>query len=295
MNTFQVIQPSVLLAPYVRQYWFLSMENPVSSFQRLVPFGCTALSFYRGCRAFSLFEDDYLPVAHLHGIATNYTDIELSGTIDFICVVFQPAGAKAVFRMPLHELNNGYASPDALNDRELGELAQRLNETADNLQCTGLIEQFLFRRIYQLDRYEDRRINTAVASMYGGERNVGRLAGTACLSYKQFKRVFAESVGANPKEFLQIVRFQQLHRMLQLRVEASVSQLAHECGYYDKSHLIRELKSFSGFTPTGLSDACDPVYSGYHALFRSAFVDLPSPPIDENNINSDKNGIEQKH
>lgn len=39
MNKFKVIQPSVLLAPYVKQYWFLRMEDVVRSSQRLVPLG----------------------------------------------------------------------------------------------------------------------------------------------------------------------------------------------------------------------------------------------------------------
>ncbi|MFV0588875.1 DUF6597 domain-containing transcriptional factor, partial [Bacteroides reticulotermitis] len=50
MDRFKVIQPSVLLAPYVKQYWFLRMEEVVQSSQRLVPFGCMALSFHRGNR-----------------------------------------------------------------------------------------------------------------------------------------------------------------------------------------------------------------------------------------------------
>ena len=159
MDTFQVIQPSLLLAPYVKQYWFLTMENRESCLQRLVPFGCPALSFYRGHRVYSLFEDDYLPQSHLYGIATNYTDIALSGHIDFICIIFQPAAAKAFFRMPLSELNNSYAPLDSLNDAGLSELEEQIRNTADNKICIGHIEQFLFRRIYRLNLYEDKRID----------------------------------------------------------------------------------------------------------------------------------------
>lgn len=244
--------------------------------QRLVPLGCAALSFYRSYRTYSLLENDYLPQSFLYGIATDYTDLAFSGHIDFICIIFQPLGAKAFLKMPLSELNNNYAPLDALSDPDLSELEQRLNETTDNPTCVWLIEQFLMRRIYQLDEYNNKRIHAALNAIHKGETNVDRLAETTCLGYKQFKRIFTENIGTNPKGFLQIVRFQKLHHLLQLHTDMTLSELAYECGYYDKSHLIKELKEFSGFTPAELRNACDSTYSAYHALFRSAFIDLPS-------------------
>ncbi len=276
MDQFQVIQPSVLLAPYVKQYWFVTMENVVRSSQRLVPMGCAALSFHRGNRTYSSLDGDYLPQSHFYGITIKYTDLVFSGYIDFICIVFRPAGAKAFFKIPLGELNNGYAPVDALSDPELCKLEQRLNDTRDNLTSIGLIEQFLLRRIYRLDEYDNKRINAVINAILEGETDVDRLADTACLGYKQFKRVFIENIGAKPKDFLQIVRFQKLHHLLQRHTDMTIEQLAYECDYYDKSHLIKDLKDFSGFTPTELLEACDPIYSNYHAFFRSAFIDLPS-------------------
>lgn len=274
MNKFRVIQPSVLLAPYVKQYWLLTMENAVPGSQRLVPMGCVALSFHRGNRTYSSHEKGYLPRSYLYGIAGEYTDLAFSGRIDFICVIFQSTGAKAFFRMPLSELNNSYIPLDALSDRDLNELEQKLLDTTDDSECIHLIEQFLFRRICQYDEYNSRRVDAVINSINSGETDIGQLAGTACLGYKQFKRIFTESIGINPKNYLQIVRFQKLHHLFQQHVGMSVAQLAYECGYYDKSHLIKELKSFSGFMPTELLNACEPVYSDYHSLFRSAFIDL---------------------
>lgn len=276
MDRFQVIQPSVLLAPFVKQYWFVTMKNVTRSSQRLVSLGHTALSFHRGNRTYSSLENDYLPLSHLYGIATSYTDLVFSGYIDFICIIFQPAGAKAFFKIPLNELNNSHVSLDALNDTDLLELEQRLNDTANDTSCIRLIEQFLLRRIGRLNEYENKRVNAVLHSIHCGETNVDRLAGTACLGYKQFKRVFTENIGTNPKDFLQVTRFRKLHHLLQQHTTMSISQLADECSYYDKSHLIKELKEYSGFTPTELLEACDPIYSNYHALFRSAFIDLPS-------------------
>ena len=75
MNKFKVIQPSASLTPYVKQYWFLAMENVTLCSQRLVPLGCTALCFHRGNRIYSSSNGDYLPQSYLYGIATDYTNL----------------------------------------------------------------------------------------------------------------------------------------------------------------------------------------------------------------------------
>ncbi len=275
MNKFKAIQPSAPLAPYVKQYWFVTIEDVTLTSQRLVPFGCTALSFHKGDRTYSSLENDYLPQSHLHGITTNYTNLSFSGFIDFICIIFQPAGAKAFLKMPLNEFNATPIPLDILGDSELSELARQLNETANDSACTQLIEHFLYQRISQLNKYNNIRMNAAIDMIYKGPTNVNHLAETVCLSYKQFKRIFLESIGLNPKDFSQIIRFQKVHHLLQLHTDMTLDKLADECGYYDKSHLIKEMKEFSGFTPAELLEACDPTYSAYHGLFRSAFINLP--------------------
>lgn len=274
MNKFQIIQPSAQLAPYIKQYWFLTLDNLTSSCQRLVPLGYSALCIHRGNRTYSSNKKDYLPQSYFYGIATRHTDLTFSGYIDFICIIFQPTGTSALFKIPLDELKDSYASLNDLNDAELLSLKQQLKATTDNSVCAGLIEQYLLHRIYQINTYEDKRINTVINAICKGENDINRLAETACLSYKQFKRIFGKSVGTNPKDYLRIIRFQKLHHLLQIHADMTLEQLAYECGYYDKSHLIKEVKDFSGFTPTELIEACEPIYSDYHSLFRSAFIDL---------------------
>lgn len=102
----------------------------------------------------------------------------------------------------------------------------------------------------------------AVNVINGGRVDIDRLTDTTCLSYKQFKRVFSEYVGINPKEFLRIVRFQRALFTMQTQPQTSFTELAYACGFYDQSHLIREFKSFSGLTPGEYTAVCEP-YSDY--------------------------------
>jgi AraC-like DNA-binding protein len=251
----------------VKHYWFLTTGSRLQSSERVIPNGLICLMFHRGERIFSSAHNRLQPRAFLSGQGTGYNDLLYSGTIDLVCIVFQPVGAKAFLNMPLIELNEQSIAVDDLDDPQLTELSNRLFDTADSrdVACrvsTMLIEQFLLKRLRTLATHNLRRINAALQSVYAGQQNVEALAQTACLGYKQFKRVFAEYVGANPKDYLRVVRFQKALHTLQTQPAISLAQLACECGYYDQPHLIKEFKTFSGYTPVEYLSVCAP-YSDY--------------------------------
>ncbi|MDR1678380.1 MAG: helix-turn-helix domain-containing protein [Prevotellaceae bacterium] len=262
MDNFQIIQPSTLLAPYVKHYWFLKSNNASQACERVIPDGFICLMFHRGERLFSSSNNKLQPKAFLSGQKTGYTDLFYTGNIDIVAIVFQPVGAKAFFNLPLMVLNEQTVAINDLNDTQLAELENRLSDSSDIGSCVLLIEQFLHKRFDTLATHNWKRINTVLQSVYYGQQNIDALAQTACLGYKQFKRIFAEYVGANPKDYLRVVRFQKALHILQLQPTISLTQLAYECGYYDQSHLIKEFKTLSGYTPTAYLSICAP-YSDY--------------------------------
>ena len=262
METFQTISPSPLLAPYVKHYWFLTVDSRAQASERIIPNGQICLMFHRGERLFSSAQNALQPQAFVNGLGTSYTDLLYSGFIDLACVVFQPIGAKAFFEMPLIELSEQNIAVDDLEDTQLMELRNRLFDAPDIPTSVFLIEQFLFRRLSALKTHNLQRINATLQAVYSGQQNITALAQTACLGYKQFKRVFAEYVGANPKDYLRVVRFQKALHTLQTPPAISLTQLTYECGYYDQPHLIKEFKTLSGYTPAEYLNVCAP-YSDY--------------------------------
>lgn len=258
MDSFQFIQPSALLTPYVKHYWFMKINGAAQVSERVIPTGMMCLMFHRGERLFSSAAKQLQPQAFLSGQGTGYTDLSYSGTIDMISVEFRPAGTKAFFRLPMIELNGQSVTINDLSDPQLTELEKQLADTADAITCVHLIEQFLYKRLYQLEAHNLQRINAAMQSIFSGQQNVELLAQTACLGYKQFKRVFAEYVGANPKDYLRVIRFQKALHTLQMQPDISLTQLAYECGYYDQAHFIKEFKQFCGYTPTEYMAICAP-------------------------------------
>lgn len=257
MEQFQIILPSTLLRPYVKQYWFLAIDNAKRSSQRYVPSGHAMLAFHK----------EVQPRSSLCGQSTFYTDIIYSGTIDLIMIVFQSVAARAIFGIPMDELRNKNMDVDLLGDTALLDLEKRLMEAGGNNQCVNLIEQYLLRKLndFTSDRFD--RMDAAVRSINKEEQDLAELSRSACLGYKQFKRVFVEYTGLNPKKFLQISRFRKVLHSLQ----TNLSQLACDRGYCDKSHLIKDFKTFIGYTPKEYLSICDP-YSESLFLFDSIFI-----------------------
>ena len=74
------------------------------------------------------------------------------------------------------------------------------------------------------------------------------------LSARRFTRLFTLEVGLTPKLYARVQRFQ---RVLRLHAGSHSARLdatsRSDCGYFDQSHLIRDCRSMSGFTPTELA------------------------------------------
>jgi len=258
MEDFSIIYPSSSLLPYVKCYWVLKTGSQSDTTARIVPTGMMSLIFHRGIRLFSMKDGELHPRAFVSGQESDYNDLLYSGQVNMISVVFNPAGIRAFFNFPAGLLNSQRVSAGSLGDKELVALEQSIADTEDDKICILLIEKFLLGRLRNITAYNLERIEASLRLIHSGQTDVAVLAATACLSTKQFTRVFSEYVGANPKEFSRIIRFQKALYKLQIDPEISFAALAFDCGFYDQSHLIREFKILSGYTPAEYIVACLP-------------------------------------
>ena len=263
MESFEYIQASLFLASYIRHYWILEVDNIASVSERVIPTGFTQLVFHRGQRMYSSSKDELQPQSFICGQSAGFTDLQSTGKVNMIVVVFQPFGARAFFKMPMNEIHSLDIPFDCLQDSSLMELEDRIYNTENNNTAIQLIEQFFISRLYDFDNYNFKRMSGVIKRINKDSSvSISSLSDIACLSYKQFTRVFTEYVGTTPKEFTRIIRFQRALYILQNNPNINITSLAVECGYYDQPHLIKEFKQFSGYTPNEYLAVCSP-YSDY--------------------------------
>lgn len=266
MDNFETIQPSPQLAPYVKHYWFLTgnIINKSVPIQRIVPTGHVTMVFHRNKALISA--NSVQPDAFLSGQSNNFTDLYQTDSLNMMVVVFHPQGARAFFKMPMIEVKNRNVSLQDLGDNEVAELEKRIKDSQDNHTCIRLIENLLLQKIKYGTEYNEKRIASVIETLNRGEMNVEKLAAVSCLSNKQFRRIFSEYIGTNPKDYVRVVRFQRALYTLQTSPDIALTQLAFDCGYYDQPHLIREFREFSGYTPTEYKAACAFIISDYFSL-----------------------------
>jgi AraC-like DNA-binding protein len=258
MEDFKIILPSSMLSPYVKHYWILKTIGNSTSIARTVPTGMMSLIFHRGNCLLSINENKIQPRAFLSGQEKTFNDLRYYGYINMISIVFRPVGVRAFFNLPIDRTAGLRLTAGDMEDKELSELERTLTSTEEDKLCILLIEHFLLKRLTQLAEYNIKRIDTAIGLINAGQTDIVKLADATCLSTKQFNRIFSENIGTSPKEYSRIIRFQRALNLLEKDIDISFTALACDCGYFDQSHMIKDFKTFSGYTPSEYIAECPP-------------------------------------
>ncbi|MEW9668501.1 helix-turn-helix domain-containing protein [Ammoniphilus sp. 3BR4] len=113
-----------------------------------------------------------------------------------------------------------------------------------------LFESFLNQN-QQEAGFDQRIIDYAMEKIYltKGTINIGELSRDIGYTEQYVRRKFEEYIGFSPKQFCQIVKFQNsLHRILTYDGTTLLDAI-HESGYYDQPSFIKGFKKFANFTP----------------------------------------------
>ncbi|MDD2488875.1 MAG: helix-turn-helix transcriptional regulator [Bacteroidales bacterium] len=265
MESFDIIKPCSLLEPFIKYYWILDYESSVVEPIRVIPYGCVQFTFYLGERINSFGSNNdssYKDQAVVTGQISSFFDVVPQGKIRLITIVFKPFGAKPFFDFPIFEIQNNIIPIKDINNKEWLDLENRLGDCVDNKSIVSCLENNLLKKLEKNTLFNsyssinNERIMLAINRIDDskGTINIKDLSSLACLSDKQFNRIFADYVGMNPKNFLRIIRYQSFLLKLQnsnIKATKAVDflDLVYDCGYYDQSHLINNFKEFTGYTP----------------------------------------------
>lgn len=85
-----------------------------------------------------------------------------------------------------------------------------------------------------------------------GDLSLLRLAEETCLCQRHFERKFKQHTGLTPKEYSRIMKFKHVVDLLRSTSFDNLLSVAIKAGYYDVSHLSKEIKKMSGNTPSQL-------------------------------------------
>lgn len=173
-----------------------------------------------------------------------------------IKVGFQPGGLYRFLGIPMTELlcQDSFDAVDLLG-KEMDEVTDQLREAASFSYMGLIVERFLLKHAGRLKPALpiDRVLSLLIKER--GLLRIDQVASHACLSVRQFERVFAQRIGLPPKQYSRLVRFAQGWIMKEQQPDSSWLRIAHECGYFDQMHLIRDFQEFAGVNPSIIESA----------------------------------------
>lgn len=169
--------------------------------------------------------------------------------VDHISVRFRPGGAHAFFDIGMDEAANDVIELELLIGREAIHLRDRLGELPTDEARGDLFQEWLLRRRRVHSGFVT--VSRAIAMLRDrpARASVAAVCDGLGISNKHLIAQFRRIVGLPPKVLARVLRFQGVVDACQTRGMVDWADLAHDAGYADQSHLIREFRRFACMTP----------------------------------------------
>jgi AraC-like DNA-binding protein len=192
------------------------------------------------------------PGGFVAGLDDRPTLTEHAGLQHGVQLNLYPLGARRVFGLPLSELRSRVVPFSELVPSER-HLCAELAELRTWDARFARVERFVRARLNDAPQ-TDRTVQWALDRLAAtsGQLRLAALARELGYSHKHVIARFHDQVGVPPKLWAQLLRFERLRAELQRGGRHSWAELAVRCGYYDQAHLAREVRRFTGATPSAL-------------------------------------------
>jgi AraC-like DNA-binding protein len=148
-------------------------------------------------------------------------------------------------------------------------------------RCVRALDSILMRHVSRAVPI-DPLVVAAGSLLLREPRPIADVARRMGVSPRHLTRTFRHAVGLTPKMFARISRFQRVAAVLDDGPGDVLARVALDCGYYDQSHLVRDVRAFAGGTPVALRAALDGELAEYFLRARRAshFSKIDRPALD---------------
>jgi AraC-like DNA-binding protein len=176
-------------------------------------------------------------------------DLLLRGGVESFAIFFQPLAFSQLFHIPMSILVNlQYDGCDVLG----ANILQLWHKMAETDYFPRRVE---FEGEYLLGKAAKSLRNTPIVNaalhMFGkrGIARISNVANQSSLGLRQFERRFTREIGLSPKLFSKVARFQAVLDAKINCQNVGWTNLAHEFGYFDQAHMIKDFQNLSGLSP----------------------------------------------
>jgi AraC-like DNA-binding protein len=193
---------------------------------------------------------DAQPLTTLVGPQFSRVNIKVHKVLKAIRVDFTPGGMYRMLGIPMHEMFDEGFDATIIFDSGIKSLSEALQNIADLEEGKNHVEKFLLNQVRNCKAIMPIDSALSILLKHEGSMSVEHAASLSCLSIKQFERRCKERLGMNPKLYTRILRFSKAYRLHEANPQLNWTAIAHQAGYYDQMHMIRDFKVFAGVNPS---------------------------------------------
>jgi AraC-like DNA-binding protein len=257
---YRVYTPTPELADLVISYWCAFIPpNSESTQQYPTPlFECMVFNF-AGLKEYQLYEGK---ITYMTKTAYVFGQTKSCSTITgshknggyIIGVRFKPLGLARLTGINMVHLAGRVVDAEDIWGNKLEWLFEAMQE-ADSVEAAIAVLECFFKEQRRNIRLHDRvrDVEQAITLMKEHQGNISckALQHLTNTTRKTLERTFLNFHGMPPKAYIRIIRFNRAKLMLDHDPALNLTKLAHNLGYFDQAHFIKEFNIFSGQTHTG--------------------------------------------
>jgi AraC-like DNA-binding protein len=248
--------PAPHLRPFIQDLYGYSERTAALVRRREFPGVFVVVIFEFGPPVRIFDQDDVraasrFPAGFVAGLDDRFTITEHDGFQHGLQLNLTPIGGRMMFGLPMSELAGRVVHARDLLPREHRSLTERLEALASWDARFDLLETIVCDRV-QRAREQNPAVTWAFAQIARrrGSLEIGRLARDLGYSQTHLITLFRDQIGLPPKRVARLMRFDRLMRHLKAGGSGTWAELALQFGYYDQAHLVRDVRRYTGTTPT---------------------------------------------
>lgn len=240
---YKKVKPCKELEPFIHFYWELKGNEVESQWERVFPDGCAGVLTNLGntCLTDSGSVSMEFGKTYVVGAMNSFKDSFIDNDTHLLGVCLKPAIFANFY---------SYASQNELTNHTIEfEKSNSFNVDKTLANPFNYFDYFFSDRI----KSKSNQLQSVVNDIHStnGQISVFELSKRNFTTVRQLERNFKKYIGLSPKEYSNIIRFQNALSIIKnSNQNRSLLDIAFECGYYDHSHLTNEIKRNTGLSPS---------------------------------------------
>lgn len=191
------------------------------------------------------------PRSIISGLCDSFSDVTTNGEAGVVFISFFPSTACHFFRFPLSEIENRSIDMADVAGREVRQIEELLYVAESLKERVSIIESFLLKSYSPVSLSDSLLVQRGVEIIKKskGELSAADISKMLSTTSKTLERKFSHYLGKTTKQMIKLLRFQGVLQDFSTNKNYSLTEHAHNNGYFDQSHFIHDFKHFSGYTP----------------------------------------------